>query len=49
MESKMLSKEDLIELVNYLSQSKEVQLLQKYQRLLQEILVKENAKHDDQK
>ena len=45
----MLSKEDLVELVNYLSQSKEVQLLQKYQRLLQEILVKENAENNDQR
>lgn len=33
-----MRKEDLIELVNYLAQTKEVQLMQKYQTQLQELV-----------
>jgi hypothetical protein len=41
MESKMLGKEDLMEVLNYLATTKEVQMFHKYQRLLQEWIVKE--------
>jgi len=36
-----VDKEDLIEILNYLATTKEVQMFNKYQRLLQEIAMRE--------
>ena len=37
-----MDKEDLIEILNYLATTKEVQMFNKYQRLLKDLVAKEN-------